>query len=84
MDRRSRWRRCLDVRETKLDWRRALISSMATALSLGDAVVLVASHAPYPVLVKNGDCSGGQIRARRLQSEPEVGQVCLERLAALA
>ncbi|MGX6608513.1 DUF2249 domain-containing protein [Micromonosporaceae bacterium Da 78-11] len=56
----------------------------ATALSPGNAVVLVASHALGPVLAEVDDHSGGQICSRWLQSGPEVWQVRLERMAAAA
>jgi uncharacterized protein (DUF2249 family)/iron-sulfur cluster repair protein YtfE (RIC family) len=72
----------LDVREVEHDRRHALVVSTVAALSPGDAVVLVASHAPRPVLAEIGDRFGTQVRTRWLQSGPEVWQVRLERVAA--
>jgi len=45
-------------------------------------VVLVASHAPGPVLAEVEERFGRQIRMEWLQSGPTVWQVRLERLAA--
>ncbi len=72
----------LDVREVQHDQRHALVLSTVAALPPGDAVVLVASHAPRPVLAEIGDRFGAQVRTRWLQSGPEVWQVRLERIAA--
>jgi len=73
--------RRLDVREVEHDQRHALVLSTVAALALGDAVVLVASHAPRPVLAEIGDRFGAQIDTRWLQSGPQVWQIRLERVA---
>lgn len=72
----------LDVREVPHSQRHGLVVSTVAALPPGDAVVLVASHAPRPVLAELADRFGAQIRAQWLQSGPEVWQVRLERVAA--
>lgn len=74
----------LDVRDVPHSRRHALVLSTVEALPPGEAVVLVASHAPRPVLAEIGDRFGAQIQAQWLQSGPEVWQVRLERLAAPA
>ncbi|MBX6356587.1 MAG: DUF2249 domain-containing protein, partial [Micromonosporaceae bacterium] len=61
--------------------RHALVLSTVEGLAPGEAVVLVANHAPRPVLAEIADRFGGQVRAEWLQSGPEVWQVRLERLA---
>jgi uncharacterized protein (DUF2249 family) len=71
----------LDVRDVPHSRRHALVLSTVEALPPGEAVVLVASHAPRPVLAEIGDRFGAQIQAQWLQSGPEVWQVRLERLA---
>jgi uncharacterized protein (DUF2249 family) len=72
----------LDVREVPHSQRHALVLSMVAALPVGEAVVLVASHAPRPVLAEVDGRFGAQIQTQWLQSGPEVWQVRLERLAA--
>jgi hypothetical protein len=62
--------RRVDVREVEHDQRHALVLSAVAALSPGDAVVLVAAHAPRPVLAEIGDRFGAQIDAQWLQSGP--------------
>ncbi|TNH28528.1 DUF2249 domain-containing protein [Micromonospora orduensis] len=66
VDRRSRLPGCLDLREIQnpAQSRDVLVSSAATTLSPGDAVVLVVSHAPRPPSPRSRARSGGQIRAR--------------------
>jgi uncharacterized protein (DUF2249 family) len=76
--------RRLDVREVEHDQRHALVLSTVAALAPGDAVVLVASHAPRPVLAEIGDRFGAQIDTRWLQSGPEVWQIRLERVGVPA
>jgi uncharacterized protein (DUF2249 family) len=76
--------RRVDVREVEHDQRHALVLSAVAALSPGDAVVLVAAHAPHPVLAEIGDRFGAQIDAQWLQSGPQVWQIRLERVAAPA
>jgi uncharacterized protein (DUF2249 family) len=74
----------LDVRDVPHDQRHALVLSTMAALPPGDAVVLVASHAPRPVLAEIDERFGAQIHTQWLQSGPEVWQVRLERVAASA
>jgi len=76
--------RRLDVREVEHDQRHALVLSAIAALAPGDAVVLVASHAPRPVLAEIGDRFGAQIDTQWLQSGPQVWQIRLERVAVPA
>jgi uncharacterized protein (DUF2249 family) len=71
----------LDVRHVPHDQRHALVLSTVAALPPGDAVVLVASHAPRPVLREIDDRFGGQVRTQWLQSGPDTWQVRLERVA---
>nr|GID87523.1 hypothetical protein Ade03nite_64470 [Actinoplanes derwentensis] len=73
--------RRLDVREVEHEQRHELVLSTVAALLPGDAVVLVASHAPRPVLAEIGDRFGAQIDAQWLQSGPAVWQIRLERVA---
>lgn len=74
----------LDVREVPHGQRHALVLSTFAALPPGEAVVLVASHAPRPVLAEIDGRFGAQVRTQWLQSGPEVWQVRLERVAAPA
>ena len=74
----------LDVRDVPHGQRHALVLSTVDALAPGQAVVLVASHAPRPVLAEIDDRFGGRIQTQWLQSGPDVWQVRLERGAALA
>lgn len=71
----------LDVREVPHSERHALVLSTVESLAPGEAVVLVASHAPGPVLAEIDARLGGQVEAQWLQSGPEVWQVRLERVA---
>jgi uncharacterized protein (DUF2249 family) len=73
----------LDVRNVPHSQRHALVLSTVAALPPGDAVVLVASHAPRPVLAEVNDRFGDEIRAQWLQSGPDVWQIRLERVGAL-
>jgi uncharacterized protein (DUF2249 family)/iron-sulfur cluster repair protein YtfE (RIC family) len=70
----------LDVREVPHDQRHALVLSTVAGLPAGEAVVLIASHAPRPVLAEIDHRFGGQIRTQWLQSGPQVWQVRLERV----
>lgn len=74
----------LDVRDVPHGQRHALVLSTVDALAPGQAVVLVSSHAPRPVLVELDERFGGRIQAQWLQSGPDVWQVRLERGTALA
>ena len=70
----------LDVREVPHGQRHPLVMSTVEALLPGEAVVLVASHAPRPVLAEVDARLPGQVRTQWLQSGPRVWQVRLERL----
>lgn len=70
----------LDVREVPHAQRHALVLSTVEALVPGEAVVLVAPHAPRPVLAQISEAFPGQIRTEWLQSGP-VWQIRLERVA---
>jgi uncharacterized protein (DUF2249 family) len=72
----------LDVRDVPHGQRHALVLSTVAALQPGQALVLVAGHAPAPVLAELDHQFGGQVQAQWLQSGPEVWQVRLERVAA--
>jgi uncharacterized protein (DUF2249 family) len=72
----------LDVRDVPHSRRHALVLSTVDALPPGHAVVLVAGHAPRPVLAEIDDRFGAQVQTQWLQSGPEVWQVRLERIAA--
>jgi len=74
----------LDVRDVPHAQRHALVLSTVDALPPGQAVVLVASHAPRPVLAEIDDRFGGQIQAQWLQSGPDVWQIRLERSTVVA
>jgi uncharacterized protein (DUF2249 family) len=74
----------LDVRDVPRSQRHALVLSTVAALAPGEAVVLVASHAPRPVLAEVDARFREQIETRWLQSGPEVWQVRLERVAVPA
>lgn len=71
----------LDVRDVPHSERHALVLSTVRALPPGGAVVLVASHAPRPVLAEIDAGFRGAVRAEWLQDGPEVWQVRLERAA---
>src|SRR5262245_35096992 len=72
----------LDVRDVPHSQRHALVLSTVEALPPGYAVVLVAGHAPRPVLAEIGDRFGEQVQAEWLQAGPDVWQIRLERVAA--
>lgn len=74
----------LDVRDVPHAQRHALVLSTVDALPPGQAVVLVASHAPRPVLAEIDDRFRGQIQAQWLQSGPDVWQIRLERSTVVA
>jgi uncharacterized protein (DUF2249 family) len=69
----------LDVRHVPHDQRHALVLSTVGALLPGEAVVLVATHAPRPVLAEIEKRFGTQVTAEWLQSGPDVWQVRLQR-----
>jgi uncharacterized protein (DUF2249 family) len=72
----------LDVRDVPHGQRHALVLSTVAALAPGQAVVLVAGHAPRPVLAEIDERFSGQVQVQWLQSGPEMWQVRLERVAA--
>ena len=74
----------LDVRDVPHSQRHALVLSTVEALTPGHAVVLVAGHAPRPVLAEIDDRFGAQVQTQWLQTGPEVWQIRLERVAAPA
>lgn len=69
----------LDVRDVPHNRRHALVLSTVEALAPGEAVVLVAPHAPRPVLAEVEARFPEQVRTRWLESGPQVWQVRLER-----
>jgi uncharacterized protein (DUF2249 family) len=72
----------LDVRAVPHSRRHAMVLSTVEALAPGEAVVLVASHAPRPVLAEVDARFPGQVEAQWLRSGPEIWQLRLERVAA--
>ena len=73
-----------DVRDVPHSERHAMVLSTVAALPPGHAVVLVAGHAPRPVLAEIDDRFGPRVQTQWLQSGPEVWQVRLERVVAPA
>ena len=71
----------LDMREVEHDQRHALVLSAVEGLAPGDVVVLIAAHAPRPVLAEISDRFGAQIGSPWLKSGPQVWQIRLERSA---
>lgn len=72
----------LDVRDIPHGQRHAVVLSAVGALAPGEALVLVAPHAPRPVLAEVDAHYTGQIQTQWLQSGPEVWQVRLHRVHA--
>lgn len=70
----------LDVRTVPHDRRHALVLSTVEHLGPGEAVVLVAGHAPRPVLAEVYARFTGQVRTEWLQEGPTTWQVRLERV----
>jgi uncharacterized protein (DUF2249 family) len=71
----------LDVRDVPHSQRHALVLSTVAALTPGHAVVLVAGHAPRPVLAEIDERFGAQVQSEWLQAGPEVWQIRLARVA---
>jgi uncharacterized protein (DUF2249 family) len=71
----------LDVRDVPHSQRHALVLSTVAALTPGHALVLVAGHAPRPVLAEIDDRFGAQVQSEWLQAGPEVWQIRLARVA---
>jgi uncharacterized protein (DUF2249 family)/iron-sulfur cluster repair protein YtfE (RIC family) len=69
----------LDVRDVPHERRHELVLSAVQELPPGQALVLVASHAPRPVLAEIDARFGTRVQAQWLQSGPQVWQVRLER-----
>ncbi len=74
----------IDVRQIPHAHRHAVVLSTVAQLPPGEALVLIAPHAPRPVLGEVEARFGGQVQVQWLQSGPDVWQVRLERLAAPA
>jgi uncharacterized protein (DUF2249 family) len=72
----------LDVRELPHSQRHATVLGAVAALAPGAALVLVAPHAPRPLLAEIADRHGAAIESQWLQTGPEVWQVRLERTGA--
>lgn len=73
----------IDVREVPHAQRHATVLTALEAVPLEGALVLVAPHAPRPLLNQIQDIFPGQFGIEWLQSGPDVWQVRLQR-AALA
>lgn len=74
----------LDVRDLPHGERHAVALSALDAVAPGDALVLVAPHAPRPLLAEVETRYGGQFSVDWLQSGPEVWQLRLLRTSARA
>lgn len=74
----------LDVRSLPHEGRHATVLATIAALPAGAAVVLIAPHAPRPLLAEVDARFGGQVEVRYLQSGPEVWQVRVQRVATAA
>jgi uncharacterized protein (DUF2249 family) len=74
----------LDVRELPHGERHARVLAAIDALPANGALVLIAPHAPRPLLGEIARRYGGQIGAQLLQDGPEVWQIRLHRLFATA
>lgn len=72
----------LDVRAIPHERRHATVLDTIAALPSGEAIVLIAPHAPRPLLAQVEARFGGQMRVDYLQSGPEVWQVRVRRVAA--
>jgi uncharacterized protein (DUF2249 family) len=71
----------LDVREVPHAQRHALVLSAVAALPPGAAVVLVAPHAPLPLLAQIDRRFGAGVQVQWLQDGPQAWQIRLERAA---
>lgn len=69
----------LDVRDLPHGERHAAVLSALDAVAPGDALVLIAPHAPRPLLAEVETRYGGQFAVDWLQSGPEVWQLRLQR-----
>ncbi len=72
----------LDIRALPQEGRRAMVLAAVDAVPAGQALVLVAPHAPEPMLDLVRQRHGGQFAVEWLQSGPDVWQVRLERALA--
>jgi uncharacterized protein (DUF2249 family) len=71
----------IDVREVPHDRRHATVFAALESVPVEGALVLVAPHAPRPLLNQIQDLFPGQFGVEWLQSGPEVWQVRLQRAA---
>jgi uncharacterized protein (DUF2249 family) len=69
----------LDVRDLPHRERHAAVLSALDATAPGDALVLIAPHAPRPLLAQIEARYGGQVSVDWLQSGPEAWQLRLLR-----
>lgn len=74
----------LDVRAIPHNRRHAHVLSALDSVPPGGALVLVAAHAPRPLLAEVESRFGGQFAVDWLQSGPDVWQVRLHRTPAMA
>ncbi|MEH1017324.1 DUF2249 domain-containing protein [Micromonospora sp. CPCC 206060] len=74
----------LDVRELPHGERHARVLAALDALRADAAMVLVAPHAPRPLLAEIDARYAGQVTAEWLQNGPDVWQIRLRRLAVAA
>jgi uncharacterized protein (DUF2249 family) len=73
----------LDVRDLPHGQRHARVLAALDALPVDGALVLVAPHAPLPLLAEIGARYEGQVAADWLQDGPEIWQIRLHRTAAV-
>jgi uncharacterized protein (DUF2249 family) len=73
----------LDVRDLPHGQRHARVLAALDALPVDGALVLVAPHAPLPLLAEIGARYGDEVAADWLQDGPEVWQIRLHRTAAI-
>ncbi|GAB2957956.1 hypothetical protein GCM10027280_53400 [Micromonospora polyrhachis] len=74
----------LDVRDLPHGQRHAQVLAALDALPAGGALVLIAPHAPRPLLAEVGQRYGDQMATEWLQTGPDVWQVRLERVSVPA
>ncbi|WP_200211004.1 DUF2249 domain-containing protein [Micromonospora coerulea] len=72
----------LDVRDLPHGQRHATVLAALDRLQAGDALVLVAPHAPRPLLAEIDQCYGGAVTTEWLQDGPQVWQIRLSRTPA--
>ena len=74
----------LDVRNMPHHQRHALVLAALDAVPAGGALILIAPHAPRPLLAQIDAYFDGQFDAEWLQSGPDVWQIRLHRSPASA